>query len=96
MYQRNLSGDPLVQDFVGKVLAIPDRNRLLKWVLSIEDGTTKHSARGDFPYLSALRHFSGDVNSVSRFLMYKRFQVSLAFHRLRYAISCTFLGYNFS
>ena len=55
-------------------IAIPDRNRLLKWVLSIEDGTTEHSACGDFPYLSALRHFSGDVISVSRFLMYKRFK----------------------
>ena len=72
MYQRNLNGDPLVQDFVGKVLAIPDRNRLLKGVLSIEDGTDKHCARGDFSYLSALRHFSCDVNTVSRFLKCKR------------------------
>ena len=77
-------------------IAIPDRNRLLKWVLSIEDGTNKHCARGDFPYLSALRHFSGDVNSVSRFLMYRRFQISVAFHSLRYPKSCTFSVYNFS
>ena len=50
-----------------------DGNRLFKWILSIEDDTPEHRASGDFLYPSALRHFLGDVSSVSRFPMYKRF-----------------------
>ena len=50
-----------------------DGNRLLKWVISIEDGTPEHCASGDFFYPSALRHFLSGVSSVSRFPMYKRF-----------------------
>ena len=50
-----------------------DGNRLLKWVISIEDGTAEHCASGDFFYPSALRHFLSGVSSVSRFPMYKRF-----------------------
>ena len=44
-----------------------DGNRLLKWVISIEDGTTEHCASGDFPYPSALRKFSITLSHVQAF-----------------------------